>query len=102
MVYTATMANESGSDGTETQTEGKERDVLSRLADRGEEALGKLAEMPGGSKALHAVSGLKTRVDDLSRKVRGIDELEIRIAKLEQDVAELRNAPTKKTTASPS
>jgi uncharacterized small protein (DUF1192 family) len=100
MVYTATMATESGTDATETPPEGKDRDVLSRLADRGEEALGKLAEIPGGSKALHAVSGLKMRVDELSRKVRGIDELELRIARLEQDVAELRAAPNKKTAAS--
>ena len=84
---------------SETTTPAADKDVLSRLAERGEEALGKLADMPGGTKALQAVNGLRTRVDDLSRKVRGIDELEARLAKLEKEVAALRRA--KKSEASP-
>jgi uncharacterized small protein (DUF1192 family) len=69
-----------------------ERDVIKRLAGRGEDALHRLAELPGGTKALRAFNDLKLRVDDLSRKARGIEELEERIATLEQDVAELKRA----------
>jgi uncharacterized small protein (DUF1192 family) len=88
MVYTRVVTGD-------TKTAEKERDVLSRLADRGEEVLGKLADVPGGAKAVQAVNGLRSRVDDLSRKVRGVDELEARVAHLEKDVAALRRAAKK-------
>jgi hypothetical protein len=67
----------------------KDKDVLSRLADRGEEALHRIAELPGGTKALKAFNELRDRVDDLSKKVRGIDKLEERIARLEKELAAL-------------
>ena len=38
---------------------------VARLADAGEEALQRLAELPGGQKALTAYNDLRTRVDDL-------------------------------------
>jgi phage shock protein A len=68
----------------------KDKDVLSRLADRGEEALSKLAELPGGTKALKALNDLRERVDEMSKKVRGIDALEKRIAALEKELAALK------------
>ena len=98
---------------TQTTTKAKqaaekaERDVLGRLADRGEEALQRLAELPGGSKALKAVNDMRERVDELGRRVRGIDRLEARVAKLEKDLAALKRAqkpageskaPTRKST----
>lgn len=73
-------------------TQAKERDVLGRLADRGEEALGKLADLPGGARALRAFNDLKTRVDEMGKKVRGIDALEARIVKLEAEVSGLKRA----------
>jgi hypothetical protein len=70
-----------------------ERDVLGRLADRGEEALHRLAELPGGSKALKAFNDLRTGVDDLGKRVRGLEALEARVAKLEKEVARMKRAP---------
>ena len=67
-------------------------DVIGRLAGKGEQAVHRLAELPGGTRALRAFNDLKLRVDDLSRKVRGIDELEKRVAKLEKDLAALKRA----------
>ena len=67
-------------------------DVIGRLAGKGEQAMQRLAELPGGSRALRAFNDLKNRVDDLSREVRGIDALEHRVAKLEKDVAALKRA----------
>lgn len=75
----------------------KEPDVLSELASRGQEALHRLTELPGGATAVKAFNDLRTRVDDLSKKVRGVEELEARIAKLEKEVAALKRA--KKTDA---
>jgi polyhydroxyalkanoate synthesis regulator phasin len=68
----------------------KDKDVLSRLADRGEEALHKIADLPGGTKALKAFNELRDRVDDLGKKVRGIDRLEERIDRLEKELAALK------------
>lgn len=76
----------------------QEKDFVARLADAGEEALARLADLPGGSRAVTAFNDLRTRVDELSRKVRGIDELEARIAKLEKQVAELKRAKPARTS----
>ena len=65
-------------------------DVIERLAGKGEQALQRLSELPGGTSALRAFNDLKQRVDDLSKRMRGVDALEKRIAKLERDVATLR------------
>jgi uncharacterized small protein (DUF1192 family) len=67
-------------------------DVIARLASKGEQAVQRIADLPGGSRALQAFNDLKSRVDDLSKKVRGIDELEQRVAKLEKELAALKRA----------
>jgi uncharacterized protein YceH (UPF0502 family) len=80
---------------TETTKDKKptaEKDFVTRLADAGEEALHRLADLPGGQKALTAVNDLRARVDDLAKKVRGIDALEARVAKLEKELAALKRA----------
>ena len=85
-----------------TKPSGKnaEKDLLARLADAGEDALNRLADFPGGQKAMTAFHDLRTRVDDLTKKVRGIDALEARVAKLEKDVAALKKvkAPARRST----
>ncbi len=85
----------------QTNTSREDRDVLARLADRGEQTLARLADLPGGTKALKAVNDLRTRVDELGKKVRGIDELELRITKLEKEVATLRRTQKPKTGPKP-
>jgi phage shock protein A len=80
----------------------QQKDVVSRLADRGEEALQRLSELPGGKRALQAFNELRARVDEMSKKVRGIDELEARVAKLEKELAALkRTSKPKPTTDEP-
>jgi phage shock protein A len=78
--------------------------LVSRLTDAGEDALQRLADLPGGTRALTAFNDLRNRVDEMGKKVRGIDELERRIAKLEKQVAELRpprRTPRKTSTTRP-
>ena len=43
--------------------------MIARLADRGEQTIAKLADLPGGTKALKAVNDLRERVDELGKKV---------------------------------
>jgi hypothetical protein len=79
-------------------TGGADKDIVTRLADAGEEALQRLAELPGGQRALGAFNDLRARVDEMGKKVRGIDALEARIVKLEKQVAELKR-PRSSSTA---
>jgi hypothetical protein len=82
-----------------TKTPKEDRDMIARLADRGEQTIAKLADLPGGTKALKAVNDLRERVDELGKKVRGIDELEKRLAKVERELATLKRAQKPKASA---
>ena len=85
-----------------TTTKSKDdKDFVTRLADAGEEALQRIAELPGGQKALTAMNDLRARVDELGKKVRGIDALEERVAKLEKEVAALKKAKASTRQHSP-
>jgi hypothetical protein len=69
----------------------QQKDLLSRLADAGEEAMTKLAEMPGGHRALEAMNALKNRLDDVQRRLRALDPLERKVAELERRLEALEN-----------
>jgi uncharacterized small protein (DUF1192 family) len=71
-----------------------EKDFLTRLADAGEDAINRLSDLPGGSRLTDAVHALRERMDELQKKVRGIDDLERRVAALEAQVEQL-TAPSK-------
>lgn len=73
---------------------GADKDFVTRLADAGEEALHRLTELPGGQRAMNAMNDLRARVDDLARKVRGVEALEDRVSRLEKEVASLKRAKT--------
>jgi uncharacterized small protein (DUF1192 family) len=76
----------------------QQKDILARMTDLGAEALQKLAEVPGGSKLVDMANETRTRLDDMQKKLRGLDELEKRVAKLERELAK-QQAPRKPTTA---
>jgi hypothetical protein len=72
------------------------KDLLSRLADAGEEAISRLSETPGADRVLGVANSMRDRVDELQRKISGIDELERRVAALERRLDETK---TRKATA---
>jgi hypothetical protein len=78
-----------------------EKDFLARLADAGEEALQRVADLPGGQKALTALNDLRTRVDDMAKKVRGIDALEARVARLEKELAAVKKSKSPQRRQAP-
>jgi len=80
----------------------QDKDIISQLADRGQEALGKIGDLniPGGQKLLTSANQLKERADELQRRLRGLDALERRVDALEKKVDQLSKAasPARKTT----
>jgi hypothetical protein len=93
----------------------QDKDVISRLADAGEEALQKLADLPGGKSLVKAIGDIRTRLDDTTTKLRKLDPLERRVSAIEKRLKALegpkattarkstgsaaRKATTRKTTA---
>jgi hypothetical protein len=77
---------------TDSTSTAGDKDLFTRLADAGEDALHRLTELPGGQKAVAAFNDLRNRVDELTKKVRGIDALEARVTKLEKELAALKKS----------
>jgi hypothetical protein len=81
----------------------QQKDVITRLAETGEEALQRLADLPGGARLVEAGTALRDRVDELSKRMRSLDPLERRVAELERRLDELSGPKTatraRKTTA---
>jgi hypothetical protein len=80
-----------------------QKDLLTRLADAGEDALHRLGDAPGMDRMTTFAKSTRKQLDELTKRVQGIKELEARIAKLEKQVAALskdssKRAPARKST----
>ena len=67
----------------------KQTDVLTRLADAGEEVLSRLASSSGMDRVTGAATNLRDQVDALASRVRGMEKLEKRVEDLERQVERL-------------
>jgi predicted phage gp36 major capsid-like protein len=65
----------------------QQKDILSRVQDLGAEALQRLTEVPGGSKLVEMANETRSRLDEMQKKLRGLEELEKRVTKLERELA---------------
>jgi BMFP domain-containing protein YqiC len=77
------------------------KDLLTKLADAGEEALSRLTDAPGADKITAFATSTRDRLDELTKRVRGIEELESRLSKLEKQVAALsgtKSTPARKSS----
>jgi hypothetical protein len=87
-----------------------QKDLLTRLADAGEAAIQRLGEAPGADRFMGFVNNTRDRLDELQRRVRGLEGLEQRIAVLERKVDRLtksgqspaRSASSRKKTSTSS
>ena len=68
---------------------GQQKDLFARFADMGEEAIQKLMSTPGTDRLLGAFGKMRDEVDTLTKRVRGMEDLEKRLNKLEREVARL-------------
>lgn len=64
-------------------------DLFSRLADAGEDLIQRAAGMPGATRALEQAQTVLARLDELQRRMSGVEALERRVAELEARVGEL-------------
>jgi hypothetical protein len=79
---------------------GQQKDVITRLAETGEEALNRLTELPGGARVVEAATSVRKQVDDLTKRIRSLDPLERRVAELERRLDEL-SKPAQARTRKP-
>jgi len=73
---------------------------LDRLTSLGEEVLGKASQNPTAHKLLQSAAQVKDRVDDLSKRVRGLEAMEKRINQLEKRLAKLEGSAKRATSSS--
>jgi hypothetical protein len=77
----------------------QQKDLLTRLADAGEDALHRLSDAPGMDRVTTFAKSTRKQLDELTKRVQGIKELETRIAKLEKQVASLSKDSGKRSPA---
>jgi hypothetical protein len=73
------------------------KDLVAQLTDLSEAAIQRLSEAPGADKAVQAFKKLAERVDELTRRTKGFEELEHRLTALEKKVS--RMAKSSSSTA---
>jgi hypothetical protein len=61
-----------------------QRDLISRLADRGEEMLSKFSDTPGAARVVELLTSTRERLDDLQKRVIGLENLERRLDEVER------------------
>jgi phage shock protein A len=75
----------------------QQKDLLAQFRDLGSEALNRLGDVPGGSRLMEMANETRTRLDEMQKRLRGLDELERRVAAIERQLA--AQGATKATTA---
>jgi TolA-binding protein len=93
-------------EGKQAETEQeRKQDLLSKLADRGEQMIGRITDLPGAKSLLDSMQTLRERMDDMQKRVRGLESLETRMSDLERRIETLeggassRRAPATRTTS---
>lgn len=89
---TDTATDAPAGDGQEAGAQGggsARQDIFARLADAGEEVISRVAGMPGAAKALEQAHTVIGRLDEIQRRLLGVEALERRVVELEARVAEL-------------
>jgi len=74
--------------------------TFDRLTSLGEEVIGKASKNPTAARVLQGAMQMKDRVDDLTRRVRGLEAMEKRLGHLEKRLAKLEGAPKKRAASS--
>jgi TolA-binding protein len=84
----------------------KNKDLLSRLADRGEQVVGRISDLPGAKTLLDRTTQLAKSLDEVQKRLRSLDPLEKRVTSIEKRLDKLegkgttgKRATTRRTTS---
>jgi predicted nucleic acid-binding Zn-ribbon protein len=69
------------------------RNPLTQLASLGEDVLEKASQNPKAARLVQSAAQARDRLDDLTKRVRGLEAMEKRIAELEERVKKLEKKP---------
>lgn len=75
------------------------QDIWSKLADRSEQMIGKITDLPGAKGLMESINSLRDKTDELQKRVRGLEGLEKRLKDLEKRVKTLEGAGTRRRPA---
>jgi RNA processing factor Prp31 len=76
------------------------KDFLTRLADRGEQVVGRITDLPGAKMLVDKTAALAKNVDAMQKELRRLGPLQKRVAAIERrlDKLEGKSATTRKRT----
>jgi len=78
----------------------RQKNIVERLADAGEEAIQRIGSAPGADRVLGAIGSLRDRVDEMQKKMRGFEGFEKRLAAVERRLDKLEGKTTTRKTSS--
>lgn len=67
----------------------RQKNIVERLADAGEEAIQRIGNAPGADRVLGALGSMRELVDDLQKRVRGLEGLDKRLGAVERRLDKL-------------
>ena len=73
------------------------KDFLSRLADRGEQVVGRITDLPGAKALVDKTAGLAKNVDAMQKELRRLGPLQKRVAAIEKRLDKLEGKSTTRT-----
>ena len=78
-----------------------QRNIVSRLADAGEEAIQRLGGAPGADRLLGAMNSMRERMDDMQKQMRAFTTIDRRLGAIERrlDKIEGKSASSRKRTS---
>jgi hypothetical protein len=83
------------------------KDFLTRLADRGEQVVGRITDLPGAKTLMDKTAALAKNVDAMQKELRRLGPLQKRVAAIERRLDKLegksttRRTTTRRTTTTP-
>jgi hypothetical protein len=84
-----------------------QKDIITRLAERGEQVVGRITDLPAAKTLVDKTAALAKNVDSMQKQLRSLGPLEKRVAGLERRLEKLegkgsttrKRTTTRKTTA---
>jgi anti-sigma-K factor RskA len=77
-----------------------EKDIFTRLAERGEQVVGRISDLPAAKTLMDKTAALAKNVDSMQKQLRSLDPLQKRVAAIERrlDKLEGKGSTTRKKT----